>query len=154
VCFLQVLFFRLQIYKDTFVETKPTNGMCWPQAVYPFYPPTQLSSTSSMDFQLCINDEKLYICPLNLPNVECEKKIRIKESIDFQALNSREIHTFFQKSIDCWELNNLLDMTDLIIEVGSNSKVAYVTTSEHLLKLDYLNVKLLNEHFECKSFIL
>lgn len=125
--------------------------MCWPQTIFPFYPPVQLNPDSYLDFEICINDEKLYVCPTNLPKINC-KKIRVNKPINLQFLNSHPIKQFYYDSLRNLESKKLIDFTDLVIDgFEEGFEVEYLSfIHEYVLKLDYLNVG--KTDLKCKSF--
>jgi hypothetical protein len=121
----------LELFKNIYIDTKPGVKTCWPHAIFPFYPPVDLVSGSHLDFQLCVNDEKLYVCPINLPEVTC-RKTRLGKETNFPALNSQHIQNFFQSSIEELKLRDVIDMTDLLINEPSNFDCNFMTIEKYL----------------------
>jgi hypothetical protein len=108
--------------------------MCWPQAIFPFYPPTNLEIGENLEFNICINDEKLYVFPTNLAPVDC-KKIRIQSPIDFSTLNNHQIRDYFYSSIDHSGTKDVIDLSDLLIQQKQDYDFQYLSVKPHILQI-------------------
>jgi hypothetical protein len=96
------------------LSTRPGTGSCWPQAVFPFYPPAQLEADEKLSFNICVYDQKLYICPSNLPPVN-DLKIRVLKPSDLIFMNNKKIEEFFHASIALYNPTDVVDYTELLI---------------------------------------
>src|SRR5688572_21886673 len=110
---IKIYLFSLDLGNDVQISTAPGQNSCWPQTIYPFYPPTQLDIGSVLSVNAYVKDERLYMFPTNI-TPELGKKLRLSRPEDLVFMNSIEIANFFDKSIESLKPTEVIDQTDLV----------------------------------------
>jgi hypothetical protein len=125
------VWFRVSLASDLELCTAPGNGLCWQQAIFPFYPHRRVAPGDRLPFEFSISKEQiLFVCPQfwrsssMAETAECDKmkpnKTIRRESIqklDILAMNDEKIFAFFRETSNAAIDNNrqVVDCTNLMV---------------------------------------
>ncbi|KAI6202136.1 hypothetical protein M3Y96_00916500 [Aphelenchoides besseyi] len=115
----------LHLGNNIVLNSGPDSKSCWPQAIFPFYPPCRMETGQEFECDIIIVDERLYVRPLNL-DPRIRTPLRASNPMPFAAMNNSKLRSFFdnffEESIQSKQLDSdslVLDATDLVIPAHS-----------------------------------